>query len=108
MRSRWIYSGGEVVYAVENGVVTIDKRGYTNDQSRHHMVMPDIQPYQSMADGSMIMSRSQHREHLKRHNLVEVGNDSSLYRAPKPLSAPPGLKDDIIRAVNEIERRSRR
>lgn len=40
------------------------------------MIYPDIQPYQSMADGSMITSRSQHREHLKKHNCFEVGNES--------------------------------
>ena len=39
------------------------------------MIQPDIQPYQSMADGSMITSRSQHREHLKKHNCFEVGNE---------------------------------
>ena len=40
------------------------------------MVMGDIEPYQSMIDGSMITSRSQHREHLRRHGCVEVGNDA--------------------------------
>lgn len=99
MRKRWIYRNGEAIEVSSD---------YQATASAEYHVMPDIQPYQSMADGSMIMSRSQHREHLKRHNLVEVGNDSSLYKAPKPKSAPPGLKEDIIRAVNEFERRSRR
>jgi putative FmdB family regulatory protein len=39
------------------------------------MVIADIQPYQSMATGEMITSRSQHREHLKAHGLIEVGNE---------------------------------
>jgi hypothetical protein len=39
------------------------------------MVAPDIQPYRSTVTGELIGSRSAHREHLKRHNLVEVGND---------------------------------
>jgi hypothetical protein len=38
-------------------------------------VMPDIQPYQSMIDGSMITSRSRHREHLNAHGCIEVGNE---------------------------------
>jgi hypothetical protein len=38
-------------------------------------IMPDIQPYQSMADGSMITSRSQHRAHLRQHNCIEIGNE---------------------------------
>lgn len=39
------------------------------------MVMPDIQPYQSMQTGEMITSRSQHKAHLKQHKLVEIGNE---------------------------------
>ena len=38
-------------------------------------VMPDISPYKSMIDGSMITSRSIHRDHLKQHNCIEVGNE---------------------------------
>jgi hypothetical protein len=38
-------------------------------------VMPDIQPYQSMIDGSMITSRSRHREHLLANGCIEVGNE---------------------------------
>ncbi len=45
-------------------------------------IMPDIQPYQSMADGSMITSRSQHRAHLKQHNCIEIGNETMGSRAP--------------------------
>ena len=45
-------------------------------------IMPDIQPYQSMADGSMITSRSQHRAHLRQHNCIEIGNEKM--EAPPP------------------------
>lgn len=72
------------------------------------LIMPDIKPYQSMIDGSEISSRSRHREHLRRHDCIEVGNDSSLYRPPKPLGSPPGLKEKIIRAVNHVEEMQRR
>jgi hypothetical protein len=65
-------------------------------------IMPDIQPYKSMIDGSMITSRSHHRAHLKQHNCVEVGNDPSIMNAKrKPLEAPPGLKETLIRVANE-------
>ena len=47
------------------------------------MVMPDIQPYQSMADGSMITSRSHHREHLRQHNCIEIGNESMERKEPQ-------------------------
>lgn len=45
-------------------------------------VMGDIQPYQSMIDGQMITSRSKHREHLKAHGCVEVGNEISHMMKP--------------------------
>ena len=64
-------------------------------------VMPDIQPYQSMVDGTLITSRSHHREHLKQHGCEEVGNDSSLFHEPRPLKPPPGLKDVIIQAAHK-------
>ena len=41
------------------------------------MIMPDIKPYRSMITGEMITSRSKHREHLKRHGCIEVGNETS-------------------------------
>jgi hypothetical protein len=53
------------------------------DAERHHYVQADIEPYQSMADGSMITSRSKHRDHLRKHNCVEVGNERM--ETPKPV-----------------------
>ena len=46
-----------------------------NEQKQYHMVMSDIGGYISQVDGTYIESRSKHREHLKRHRMVEVGND---------------------------------
>ena len=48
------------------------------------MVMPDIQPYKSMIDGSMITSRSVHRDHLRQHNCIEVGNEKMETKLPSP------------------------
>ncbi len=39
-------------------------------------VTPDIQAYKSMITGEMIEGRKAHRDHLKRHNCTEVGNDT--------------------------------
>lgn len=38
-------------------------------------VMSDISGYISQVDGSYIDSRSKHRDHLKRHGMIELGND---------------------------------
>ena len=40
-----------------------------------HMVTSDISGYISQVDGSYIESRSKHRDHLKRHGMIELGND---------------------------------
>ncbi len=57
------------------------------------MIMRDIQPYKNMIDGRIITSRSEHRELLRRHNCVEVGNDTSHM---KPKVTP---KDDKRKRV---------
>jgi hypothetical protein len=59
-----------------------------------HNIIPDIAPYQSMVTGEQIMGRRQHREHLKAHGLVEVGNE-----AMKPYKTEP--KVDWKRALRE-------
>jgi len=58
------------------------------------MVMPDIQPYKSTIDGSVITSRSRHREHLRAHNCIEVGNEPP--RAPVKDFRPKNLRAELI------------
>ena len=43
--------------------------------SQAHMVMSDIGEYRSVIDKSIIGGRRQHREHLRAHGCVEVGNE---------------------------------
>lgn len=48
-------------------------------------VMGDIGAYQSQKTGEMIKGRAAHREHLKRHGLVEIGDawDKGVPKAPE-------------------------
>ena len=79
---------------------------YGNDSNTAHMIMTDIQPYQSQIDGRMITSRSHHRNHLREHGCIEVGNDSSIINPIyKPPGSPPGLKEKIIQAVDKHTRK---
>lgn len=62
------------------------------------LVHGDIQPYRSMIDGSLIESRSRHREHLRQHGCIEIGNERMT--SPKP-DSPPGLKETLVRVAND-------
>jgi len=73
MKKTYIYVNGELV---EKG----SKEHYDS-----FMVMPDIQPYKSMIDGSMITSRSVHRDHLRQHGCIEVGNEKMETKLPPPI-----------------------
>jgi hypothetical protein len=57
----------------------------------------NYQPYKSMKTGEMIEGRKQHREHLKQHGLVEVGNEQP--KAKKMDYDSKGLKEALIRQV---------
>lgn len=82
------------------------ERGEYTPEPRQHVVK-DIQPYRSMVDGSIINSRSTHREHLRAHGCIEVGNETKYLKPRGPLQSPPGLKDTLIRVADQKLRRSR-
>lgn len=68
--------------------------------SRVGHAVPDISPYRSVIDGSVINSRSSHRAHLRQHGCIEVGNERLPERAaPKP----EGVRDDINRAWEQAK-----
>ena len=60
-----------------------------------HMIQSDIEGYVSQVDGSWITSRSHHRNHLKQHRMIELGNDVPTQH--KPI--------EISRKSNEIRKR---
>jgi len=71
------------------------------------MVQTDMQPYRSMIDGRMIMSRSQHREHLRDHNCIEVGNETKYLKPKEKIDLTPesraARKEKIIEQVNQLK-----
>jgi hypothetical protein len=56
-------------------------------------VVRDITPYKSPIDNTMVTSRSAHREHLKVHDVIELGNERV-----KPVSIPTA---DYGRAISD-------
>lgn len=99
-RGRWIFDRqtGQLIPAAEfyarkyEGVQTSDLPA--------PMIVKDTEPYRSVIDGSLIGGRRQHREHLKAHGCVEVGNEMKSIKGPV---APPKheVVADIKRAIEQ-------
>lgn len=100
VKSRFVYDRGEVIYAEEGGVITVNKMEKTEDAGFY--VIPDCQPFKSMINGQIINSKSTYRHHLKEHGCVEVGNDSTVLNpVRKPMKSPPGLRQELIRTAKQ-------
>ena len=79
---------------------------YRRPEPQTPIIMPDIKPYRSMIDGRVISSRSTHREHLRAHGCIEVGNETKhLMAKVKPIEPTPGLKQTIAEITNAKLRR---
>lgn len=61
-------------------------------------VMRDVDPYRSIVTREMVGGRAQHREHLKRHDLVEIGTERMAPRKPIESSSEE-IVNDIKRAI---------
>jgi len=62
-------------------------------------VQNDIRPYRSIRTGEMITGRAQHREHLQRWGLTEVGNERAPFTASRPLADAGEIVPDIKREL---------
>lgn len=98
-RQRYIAVGNTWVPAAE----------FAPEPQVHH-VIPDIQPYQAMAidcktgTAPMITSRAEHREFLKRNNLMEIGTEVKAHmdqRIRKELPRDPRLKERLIEVAQK-------
>ena len=65
------------------------------------MVQSDISGYISQVDGSWIDSKSKHRDHLKRHNMIELGNDVPMEQKKVDTRHDRERRDFIGRQVYE-------
>lgn len=62
-------------------------------------IQGDIQPYRSMVTGEVIQSRSTHRDHLKAHGKIELGNEKF---EPTRRPETTGIKEDLARAIQQL------
>lgn len=70
---------------------------YSGARESGPFVIGDIDPYKSMITGEMINGRRQHREHLRQHGCIEVGNERMKPKAPTPIS-----REDIRRDLHRV------
>lgn len=63
-------------------------------------VLRDIDPYKSAVTGEVIGGRRQHRDHLRAHGLVEVGNEKLTHRKAPPAAVAPDIRQalDMVRS----------
>lgn len=75
---------------------------YVRPRADGLLIIPDIQPYKSVITGETIGGRSQHREHLKMHGCIEVGNEKMK---PKPMREIPRQerRDAIRKAIHDLK-----
>jgi hypothetical protein len=95
MRRRYVMRDGELV----------EWRPPTPSLARSDLAAPlvhgDIAPYRSMRTGEIVSGRAQHREHLARHGLIEVGNERPAFTPPPPVGPAPGeIARDIKRQLD--------
>ena len=78
------------------------RSGQLVEKTRHRRtgveIMPDISPVISPVDGTILGSRSTIREHNRRNEVIDVGNDPSLWRGNPPPREMPDPVPDILRA----------
>lgn len=82
-----IYDAAGLLATIENGETTYLREDCKEDKKSlisSPMVMRDIAPYKNMINGEMISSRSEHRELLRKHNCVEVGNEKMETKITPP------------------------
>tara|TARA_R110000868_G_scaffold376148_9_gene640975 strand:+ start:3197 stop:3502 length:306 start_codon:yes stop_codon:yes gene_type:complete len=76
MRKTYVYASDPIT-----GELTCYEKGTEPQKYHSPMVIGDIAGYTSMKTGEWIGGRAQHREHLRRHDLIEIGNELKAHAA---------------------------
>lgn len=105
-RSRTIWKNGKVYAEYEGDTLVYLAPEYSapnrSDTIKAPYFIKDIGEYRSPIDGSVITTRSAHRDHMRAHDVYELGNDRTL-AAPAPPSADRELGELIKRHLNEVK-----
>ena len=105
VRSKTIWKDGEIFAEYERGELVYLNPKYQAPKRSEIVAAPyfmkDISEYKSPLDGQMITTRSQHRDHMREHGVIEVGNE----RMPTAKAEPKVDKElghAIKRRLDEV------
>lgn len=107
VRGSWVYDSETHRWIPKDQYRKAVKRSREAQRMRSDLpspqIMRDITPFVNVAvDGAEISSRSAKREMMKRHGLVEVGNEKRPPQASRGRKAMPAVKESIKRAIQEL------
>ena len=95
---------------VEPGEYALRMAEASNHNETRSLAVPcpriqrDIDPYESMITGEMITSRSHHRDHLRQHKMVEVGNEREKPPPPPTTADKNAESADVINDIKSAAR----
>jgi hypothetical protein len=100
-RYRALYDAHGKFAEYEDDELVWARSGALRESAAGPQIVPDIEPYRSMIDGSVIDGRKRHRDHLRAHGCVEVGNDTAHLRprTPAPLKS---RKESLHRMLADV------
>jgi hypothetical protein len=108
-RYKAVYRNGELFAEYVNGELSYLAPSYSPAKRSDlptPYVIKDIGEYWSPLDGTTITSRSQHREHMRAHDVVEVGNERIGNMTAATERAAPAVDRDlgetIKRRIDEV------
>jgi hypothetical protein len=104
-RSRTIWKDGQLFAEYVNDELVWLNPNYrapARSALKAPMVMRDMGEYVSTLDGAHITSRSQHREHMRKHDVIEVGNERLKGMPEPPRTTNRELGEAIKRRIDEV------
>lgn len=93
-KKAWVFVGGKM----------IPKEEYQQEPQHGITVIPDIQPFRSTVDGSLITGRAALRDHNKRNNVVQTADLRGLppkLSAQAPKSDRAAIRQTLINEFNK-------
>lgn len=99
-RETYVFRDDKFILKSRDGVLTDEYLALppVGHSKKSIFVMPDIAPYRSVIDGSMITGRKQHRDHLRAHGCFEVGNEKLPQSRPQ---SDHNVRPELMRAMQQ-------